>query len=1038
MHRLGLDVGTNSIGWILIDTENHSFVDGGTLIFPDGRNPKDKTSNATKRREKRGPRRNRDRGLRRRRRLDNLLTDLGLLPTQSEERDAIFKLDPWYLRAKVLDRQVTPFELGRALWSFHDRRGFKSNRKTDKADDKGKMKQDINLLQKRIDQSPARTLGEFLHLRKNNRRHKSGRSIKARLGNGLYPDRSMIEQELGVIMAAQAEYHPDITEKDWQSIIDTILYQRLLKPVEIGKCTLNPNLPRAYKAMPTYQRFRILQDLANLRFARPGEPQQLLDQSQRYKMYYELLNRKDLPFDRMRLLLDLPAGTHFNLEGTSRSKLDGDLTAYSMANKNRWGKEWRNLSLAKQDEIVTKLLHEENEEALISWLQDNGIADKSTAERITTSPLPAGTASFSLSILSALVEVIQDQGLNLSDAVKEIGYDSHSQLQHDGSAVALPYYGAALPRSVLGADSTKDGNTDPVGRYGRLANPTVHIALGQIRRLFNEITDLHGKPSEVAIELARDLKRSQDDKKEIEKQNKKNQDLNLLLKEQMETAGVPFSPHNLRKMQLWHEQKNATGIAECPFTGTPLNIEMVLSDATEIEHLLPFSKSLDDLRNNKVLVMRDANREKGRRTPAEWFMQSKSVDAYQAMIARVQDCIPAKAWRFAPDAWQQFEAKGDFLSRQLNETRYLSRMVREYLTTVVHPDKITVSPGHLTALLRGKWGLNNILNDSNIKDRLDHRHHMIDAAVVGLTTRSILQKVATASHRAEDTDRLIADMPVPWEGFREELASLVRSSTVHFKPNHAKPAKGTTTGALHNDTAYGIVDGPDAKGMYTLVYRKPLDSMSGPGELDKIRNPGLKQKLKTFWESYAEGAVSEKQKWQQFCLGCSADLNIRSVRIYETLSAGSLALIRDKGGKPYKAYKTDGNAFMDIWLLPNGKTKGETVTRYNAHQKDWTSEIKRDHPTAKKLMRLHINDMVATGEGTERRILRVQQLSGQTIVMVDHNEAGNIRERSRTKDTQLQYKPLQKSAGTIMKEGLRKISVSRTGKILDRGPIKLT
>ncbi|MYJ46096.1 MAG: hypothetical protein F4070_00245, partial [Acidimicrobiales bacterium] len=75
MLRLGLDLGTNSIGWVLYrlnyadSPEPIEIVDGGVSIHSDGRNPKNRASNAADRRMKRGPRRNRDRTLRRRRRV---------------------------------------------------------------------------------------------------------------------------------------------------------------------------------------------------------------------------------------------------------------------------------------------------------------------------------------------------------------------------------------------------------------------------------------------------------------------------------------------------------------------------------------------------------------------------------------------------------------------------------------------------------------------------------------------------------------------------------------------------------------------------------------------------------------------------------------------------------------------------------------------------------------------------------------------------------------------------------------------------------
>ena len=196
--RLGLDIGTNSIGWALLrldgDGDPTGIVEGGVRIFPDGRNPKDKSSNARKRREKRGPRRNRDRRLARRRRLREQLIETGLLPEDDAARASAFRADPYRLRAEALDGPLPPALLGRVLWALNAGRGFKSNRKTDKAEEKGALKADISELRRRIVQSGSRTLGEYLW-----RRHKSGKEVRARLGNGLYRDREMVREEFDAI-----------------------------------------------------------------------------------------------------------------------------------------------------------------------------------------------------------------------------------------------------------------------------------------------------------------------------------------------------------------------------------------------------------------------------------------------------------------------------------------------------------------------------------------------------------------------------------------------------------------------------------------------------------------------------------------------------------------------------------------------------------------------------------------------------------------------------------------------------------------------
>jgi CRISPR-associated endonuclease Csn1 len=165
-YLLGLDLGTNSIGWAAVTVdesgEPRGVLDLGVRIFPDGRNPKDKSSLAVQRRVPRGMRRRRDRYLERREDLTDALVACGLMPPDAGDRKALEALDPYRLRAKALDAPVTPHELGRALFHLNQRRGFKSNRKAKKSDEgeEKKTRADITELRRRISQSRARTLGE--------------------------------------------------------------------------------------------------------------------------------------------------------------------------------------------------------------------------------------------------------------------------------------------------------------------------------------------------------------------------------------------------------------------------------------------------------------------------------------------------------------------------------------------------------------------------------------------------------------------------------------------------------------------------------------------------------------------------------------------------------------------------------------------------------------------------------------------------------------------------------------------------------------
>ena len=1034
MLRLGLDLGTNSIGWALFKCdEDHTpieLVDGGVLIHPDGRNPKDRASNAAKRREKRGPRRNRDRMLRRRRSLAHLLDGLSLLAQSEQEKSIERDKDPLKLRAKALDEALSPFELGRVFMAFVDRRGFKSNRKTDGGEG-GKLRAEIDILEQRIQQSGARTLGEYLW-----RRRSKGKTIRARLGNGLYPQRSMIEAELDQIIKAQKSYHSHLIDEDWNTIRETLTFQRPLRSVERGWCSVIPGEKRAYKAYPVFQNFRILSEVLNLEVGIPGGASRSLDAEEIFKIVSALRQNKTRSFEQLAALLNLPDGSRFNLQTEARSGLDGDQTATILGAKKRFGKQlWASFSLEQQQDIVERLLESEDHDELVGWLKSEFNVDGEAAIAIAEANLPAGTAAFSKVALQRLVPVMQDQGLRYHDALPEAGLGHHSQKTREKHFERLPYYGEALPTSVVGA--RPDGRSEPE-RFGRVSNPTVHIALGQMRRLFNAICDHYGKPDQIVVEMARDLKQSEQDRKRDLAENKKNQDRNeRLRKVAMEAqGGAEPTTHQMRKLRIWDEQ-GPLGARVCPFSNTPLSVERVLSDATEIEHILPFSKSLDDSMNNLVLATREANREKGNNSPFEKW--GGDAERYANIVARAQSLPYGKRWRFEPDAMTKLESRQDFLSRQLNDTRYLSRMTKEYLGTVLPENKIWVTPGRMTAMLRRSWGLNSLLSDSNRKERTDHRHHLIDAITVGLTSRGLLQGISRLSGKAVDElgGRLSDAIDDPWPSFRDDVRGLLDRCIVRHRTKVFNPAPGGTSGSLHNDTAYGVISGPDPKGMMTLVETKPLEGISRDG-LSNVRDLALRDRLLSLWDNVHLDQDTDKQKQQEFCARAWTELRVRKVRVILRLAQASLAFMKDRSsGGLYKAYKTDGNAFMDVWLLPNGKTRGETVSRFNAHQPGFQSEIKSQFPTARKLMRLQVNDMIAIGEGVDRNIMRVQRLSGQEITAVHHNEGGNLRERERTKNKSLSYKSLRKSASQVIGEKIRKISVDYIGRVRDGGPIKV-
>lgn len=205
---LGLDLGSNSIGWALmgeIDGEVNQIIDLGSRISNKAVEDKVPTPKNKKRSDMRLGRRVLQRRARRKQRMINYLISLDLLPQELHNNFGQEKLlnelgDPYELRAKGLDEQLTPFELGRVLLHFVARRGFLSSKKQiagdlvddpdtqtylstldnkQTKDEEGQFKADIAEVYQAITNNNARTLGEYLFNRqvsevKRNRSHDGG------------------------------------------------------------------------------------------------------------------------------------------------------------------------------------------------------------------------------------------------------------------------------------------------------------------------------------------------------------------------------------------------------------------------------------------------------------------------------------------------------------------------------------------------------------------------------------------------------------------------------------------------------------------------------------------------------------------------------------------------------------------------------------------------------------------------------------------------------------------------------------------------
>ena len=1039
-YRLGLDAGSNSLGWFVVWLdEKHNptgLGPGGVRIYPDGRDPQSKTSNAVDRRVARGARRRRDRYLKRRSTLMSLLVAHGLMPEDVAARKVLEALDPYELRAKALDETLPAHHIGRALFHLNQRRGFLSNRKTEKGDNEsGAIKLAAGKLQEMMKLSGARTLGEFFNGRHRVREpvRTRNRSTGAKAEYDFYPTRQLLLDEFDAIWNRQAAHHPSMTADARTAIHHAIFFQRPLKQPPVGKCSLDPAKDkddeegfRCPWAHPLAQRFRIWQEVRNLAVVETGRPSRPLDKEEGDKVALALIQTGKLSFDKIRGLLKLPSEARFNLESEKRDHLLGDETAAKLSHKSLFGKAWRGFPLDRQIEIVSKLLDEADEKALIVWLEANTALDEETADRVASAFLPDSHSRLGLRVIRKIIPQME-RGLNYPDAAKAAGYD-HALLPTGELSMngRLPYYGEWLQDDVLGSGDPRDGNDK---RWGRFPNPTVHIGLGQLRRVVNALIAEYGAPTEVAVEMTRAFKLSPKKLAEIEKEQAENQKKNEKRADEIRKLGQAVNARNLLKLRLWEEQNLHDPLdRRCPYSGEVIGIEKLLSEEVDIDHLIPFSASWDDSAANKIVCMRYANRAKGKRTPFEAFGKSPTINGchydWEAISLRAAGLPKGKRWRFDPAAEQRFDMQGGFQARQLNETGWLARVAKQYLAAVTDPYKIHVLPGKLTAMIRGKWGLNDLLPDHNFSDaknRKDHRHHVIDAMVAALTDRSLLHRISSAY----DEERQKIEIPLPWPNVREDLDAKLRAMTVSHKPDHGVQAQ------LHEDTAYGTVKNPDKEGGANLVYRKPFLALND-NEIGRIRDVRLREMVQTHVTTEKAAGKDLKAALQSFSV--RTDIpglphGIRHVRLTKTEKPEYLVPIRDKSGKPYKAYSAGENAFVDIFETPDGKWAGEPMSVFKANQPDEALPWRAKYPDARFVMRVFKGDLISLDYKGQRTVMVVRRLvaAHNRFLLAPHNEAGDFDKRNA--DENDPFKWLQATYNVLRKMNPERVRVDDLGRV---------
>lgn len=833
---LGLDLGTNSIGWAIVDEERNDIIGSGVRIFPSAADNIGTSKESLKNAVRRNARQIRRQFFRRKLRKIKLLEVLikhNLCPLsteilnrwkkrvkgeiqkfpQSEEFNKWLKLNPLNLRDKATKEQLSLHEFGRVLYNLIQKRGFLSNRKT--LNDKGAMykgkpeERILGIADTEKELEKGLTLGSFLYniFKKDGEKYKfSIERVRGRytlrqwyinefnilwdkqspnLGldkkNEIYKKRSYI----GNIDSSRARKKIErLKEQDKIFNIDNgyiiveehialkdligdpnfgiLFFQRPLRSqkhllslcsFESHKILINNNGERIEKTVgkrvcsashPDFEKYRTYKFINSIKF---GADLSLNDSERNLLAEFILSKDKAFDFKKISEFLDMRSekfnyADDFKVFGSPYTAIVKKSVSEELWNdKKKYEELWNVFYFYKDgDKLKNKLK------------KDFNITDEKILNKLEGMKLSEDYSNLSkkaiMNILEFLIKGYQEHIAILLGGVKNaIGKDKWSSYGKEKiKEIEDEIYRMAKEKKKSGdliknivnfiyerenipinkiydkiyhhSEEIIQNKTisNKLGDIENLRNPIVQQSLNEMKKLVNKLIDKYLDEDEnfksINIELARELKLPKSKRQLISKENSDREKINRSACDILDEYGLAHSRDNIHKYLLYKELETENGIAICPYTGKTIGISDILGDGNkfQVEHIIPYSISLDDSLKNKTLCESIENNNKGNLTPYQFY--KNNLVRWEEVRERAYKLLPyEKAKLFTS---QQNFQQDDFIERQLNDTRYITKKALEYLKTIC--SDVFSLPGSLTADLRNKWGLNNIIRDPSLID----------------------------------------------------------------------------------------------------------------------------------------------------------------------------------------------------------------------------------------------------------------------------------------------------------------------------------
>ena len=472
---IGLDLGTNSIGWAIVhhnDDLSYTLLDKGVNIFQDGvaHDKSGEKPAVQARTDARASRRHYFRRRLRKIQLLKILVAQKMCPYISNEDFDNWKLhkkypvsddlmawqrtddsygkNPYYDRyrclTEVLDmnNRADRYALGRALYHISQRRGFLSNRKESTKESDGVVKARIQDISNDIKNAGCEYLGEYFY-----KIYGSGQKIRTKYISRI----DHYKKEFDAICAKQA-----LDDNLKEQLEEAIFFQRPLKSQKslVGKCTFEKSKHRCPVSHPRYEEFRMWAFINNILV------QTYSDSNPRPLNDYEITKIVPLFYRKSKNQFDFEdiaktiAGkgnySDFNDRAEKPYKFNFKMYASVQVSpvtsglKSIFGDDWEDNICNRyirpegkiRDQIINDIWHVlfsfDNDEMLCSWAIRNLGLTESEADVFCKINIPQGYASLSLCAINKILPYLRsgyryDEAVIMANLPAVTGYDKGSE-----------------------------------------------------------------------------------------------------------------------------------------------------------------------------------------------------------------------------------------------------------------------------------------------------------------------------------------------------------------------------------------------------------------------------------------------------------------------------------------------------------------------------------------------------------------------------------------------------------------------------------